>query len=67
MKFARKSQRVGRSIWEPCAQWGRRGLEHLPSVPVGYELCVKWPGERMPPPSPGPRWDVQEEGWELAA
>jgi hypothetical protein len=68
MKFARKSKRARRSIWEPCAQWGRRWLEHLPSVPPGYDLYVKWPGERTPPPpSPGPRWDGQVEDWELAA
>jgi hypothetical protein len=71
MKLTRKTNPIRQSIWEPCARWGRRWLEYLPSVPVdGYELYMKWPGERMPPPSPrsaGPHWDIQEEDWELAA
>lgn len=68
IKLARKTKRVRRFIWEPCARWGRLWLEYLPSVPVdGYDFYMRWPGERMPPPSSGPYRDVQEEDWELAA
>ena len=69
MKLATKSNRAHRSIWEACARWARCWFEYLPSVPVdGYELYMRWPGERMPPwPSSRPHRDVQEEDWELAA
>ena len=68
IKFARKSKRVRRSIWAHGSGWGRDWLKLLSAHADGYEPCMRWPGERMPPPpSSGLHWDVQDEDWELAA
>ncbi len=73
MRLVSKSKRARRCVWEACARWGRRWFEYLPSVPVdGYEIYMRWPGERVPPPPPssgppGPHWPGGRSDWELAA
>ncbi len=63
-------ERIRCSIWTYVCGWARSWLKHLPSVPIdGYELYMRWPGERMPPPPPesgGPPWGAQAD-WGLAA
>lgn len=68
MRLVRKINRARRSSWEACARFGRRWFEYLPSVPMdGYEIYLRWPGERVPPPSSGPDWREGQSDWELAA
>jgi hypothetical protein len=69
LRLAGKGERICRFLRTHGSQWGRRWLELLRPDPVdGYEIYMRRPGERVPPPPrPGRRWDVRPEEWVLAA
>ncbi len=70
VRLAGTGERIRRRLrahWNRLAGYLLKLLED--AAANNSQRYMRWPGERMPPPPPpgGPRWDIRNDDWDLAA